>query len=137
MENDGHDDRRQEPRVPIELRHEYQHLNAFFSDYTKNIGRGGTFIQTDKPLAIGAEFVFTLVVPTLREPLTLTGRVQWRVTPESARPGQAAGMGIGFVYASEAERARVETVVENLIVESLGPVVGGKLMKQVRRTDMG
>ena len=40
------DDRRGDPRQPIELKVEYKRLNAFFADYTKNISRGVTFIQT-------------------------------------------------------------------------------------------
>ncbi len=100
---------------------EYRRLNSFFADYTRNIGRGGTFIRTRKPLPIGTEFEFTLVVPHLPEPLALRGRVQWRTTPEEAEArGQQPGMGIGFVFDSEAERLRVETAVERLMVESFG-----------------
>jgi len=38
------EDKRQTERVPIELKVEYKRLNTFFSDYTKNISKGGTFI---------------------------------------------------------------------------------------------
>ncbi|MCA9537558.1 MAG: TIGR02266 family protein, partial [Myxococcales bacterium] len=112
---------------------EYEVLNAFFSEYTKNIGHGGTFVRTDDPLEIGTEFVFSLVVPQLPAPLELRGRVHWRVTRESALPGQEPGMGIGFIYDSEVERARVEAIVERLMNESLGPVVSGKLLTKVHK----
>ncbi len=125
---DGRDDRRGQPRAPIELRVEYKRLNSFFADYTKNISRGGTFIRTDRPLDIGTDFVFKLGIPTLSEPLVLQGKVQWVITAEQATPEQEAGMGIGFVFASEAERERVETAVERLMVDSLGTVLYHRLL---------
>lgn len=125
----GRDERRGGgQRAPIELKVEYKRLNSFFADYTKNISRGGTFIRTDRPLDIGTDFVFKLGIPTLEEPLVLQGKVQWIITPEQATQEQEAGMGIGFVFLTEAERQRVEGSVERLMLDNLGPVLYGKLM---------
>lgn len=107
-------------RTPIELKVEYKHLNAFFADYTKNISRGGTFIPTDRPLAVGTDFVFKLSLPAFSEPLVLQGKVQWTVSADSETQEQPAGMGIAFVFESEGDRRRVEEVVEGLMVKSLG-----------------
>lgn len=126
-------DRRIEARAPIELRVEYKRLNSFFADYTKNIGRGGTFIQTEKPLAVGTDFIFKLGVPALEDPLILAGRVQWTVTPEQADAAQPPGMGIRFVFDSDQGRQAVEATVERLMVDSLGPVLYEKLLAK-RRT---
>ena len=103
-------------------------MNSFFADYTKNISRGGTFIRTEKPLEIGTDFLFKLGIPTLAEPLVLTGKVQWVITPEQAGAGQDPGMGIGFIFESEAHRQRVLGVVERLMLDQLGPVLYDKLM---------
>jgi len=128
------DERRSDgPRAPIELKVEYKRLNSFFADYTKNISRGGTFIRTDRPLEIGTDFVFKLGVPTLEEPLVLTGKVQWVITPEQAGADQEPGMGIGFVFESEAQRQRVLGVVERLMRDQLGQVLYEKLMSQRAR----
>ena len=124
------DERRAVARAPIELKVEYKRLNSFFADYTKNISRGGTFIRTDRPLEIGTDFVFKLGIPSLPEPLVLTGKVQWVITPAQAGRDQEPGMGIGFVFESEAERERVLGVVERLMLEQLGPVLYDKLMGQ-------
>lgn len=125
------DDRRGEPRAPIELKVEYKRLNSFFADYTRNISRGGTFIKTQRPLDIGTEFVFKLVVPKLEKPLELHGKVQWIVKPEdSADSDREPGMGIGFVYSSEAERQRIDAIVERLMVDSLGVTLYEKLIKR-------
>ncbi|MFO0693605.1 MAG: TIGR02266 family protein [Polyangiales bacterium] len=126
-------ERRENARAPIELKVEYKRLNSFFADYTRNISRGGTFIKTGKPLKIGTEFMFKLFVPRLAEPLALRGKVQWIVTEQEATEDQEAGMGIGFVYASEAERSRIEAIVEDLMVDSLGPVIYEKLMGKAPR----
>lgn len=122
------EDRRKALRAPIELKVEYKRLNSFFADYTRNISQGGTFIRTAKPLKIGTEFMFKLCVPKLEEPLALRGKVQWIVTPDQASDEQEPGMGIGFVYGSEAERHRIESLVEELMVDSLGAVIYKKLM---------
>jgi type IV pilus assembly protein PilZ len=124
----GRDDRRDAARAPIELRVEYKRLNSFFADYTKNISRGGTFIRTERPLDIGTDFVFKLGIPTLEEPLVLAGKVQWVITPEQATAEQEPGMGIGFIFESEAERERVQGRIEQLMVAHLGPVLYEKLL---------
>ena len=125
--SDEESDRRNEQRAPIELKVEYKRLNSFFADYTKNISRGGTFIRTSKPLDIGTGFVFKLVVPKLAEPLALRGRVQWVIKPDDPE-GREPGMGIGFVYENEAESDLIASIVERLMVDSLGPVIFGKLV---------
>lgn len=132
---DDGEDRRFDPRGPIELKVEYERLNAFFADYTKNISRGGTFIQTRKPLPVGTEFLFLLFVPTLERPLEIRGRVKWIVEPAQdgvGADGSPAGMGIRFVYASDDERKQIERLVERLMVDSLGHAVYRKLMASDR-----
>jgi type IV pilus assembly protein PilZ len=93
------------------------------------------FIKTQKPLGIGTEFVFKLQVPQLDGPLELHGRVQWTVKPEQACAEQDPGMGIGFIYESEAERQRVVAIVEKLMVKSLGKALYNKLVSERRRSE--
>src|SRR5688572_19114511 len=111
--------RRDSPRAPIELKVEYKRLNTFFADYTKNISRGGTFIRTNKPLDIGTEFVFKLMVPNLAEPLALRGQVRWVVKegeppPPGVEAGHEPGMGIKFIFQNDAERQLIEQTVEKM-----------------------
>ena len=138
MSNGDDDERRRDSRKPIELKVEYKRLNAFFADYTRNISKGGTFIQTAKPLDVGTEFVFKLFVPNLEEPLQLLGLVRWIVTPKDIKDSGAArqigqgepGMGIRFVYADDSERAKIEEIVEKLMVDSLGRLLYSKLVAE-------
>ncbi len=133
MEND----RREGPRVPIELKVEYKKLNTFFADYTRNISKGGTFIRTNRPLEIGTVFLFVLTVPRLKEPLSLRGEVKWvKLEGGPSPPGVAQdhepGMGIRFIYHSPDERAAIESVVEQLMIDSLGQLLYSKLMGKDR-----
>lgn len=129
----GGSDRREYLRAPIELKVEYKKLNTFFSDYTKNICKGGTFIKTKKPLEVGTEFVFKLQVPKLDEPLALRGEVKWVVRegeppPPGIDPDHEPGMGIRFIYEDDGERLGIEHTVEKLMIDSLGQLVYSKLM---------
>ncbi len=121
--------RREAPRTPIDLRVEYKRANSFFADYTKNISHGGTFIRTERPLPIGTEFQFELVVPGLEEPIRLRGKVQWLVTPEDADEENPSGMGIGFLHPSESEREMFKARVESLIEDRLGPLITRRLLE--------
>jgi type IV pilus assembly protein PilZ len=109
-------------RSAIELKVEYERMNSFFYDYTKNISRGGTFVSTDRPLAVGTQFVFKLSVPGLLLPLELTGSVRW-IRSEGSDPG----MGIQFIFDGDDQRAVIDGVVERLMVESLGPLITQRL----------
>ncbi len=121
---------RKDPRAPIELKVEYRKMNTFFSDFTKNISKGGTFIKTDKPLAIGTEFVFKLFVPVLQEPFELRGRVVWHNTDAHKQnpDNPQNGMGIRFIYEQKSERETFEKVVESLMRGSLGDRIYDRLL---------
>ncbi|MCS7009632.1 MAG: PilZ domain-containing protein [Chthoniobacterales bacterium] len=112
----------------IELPVEYSHCNVFFFDYLNNIRGGGTFISTEKPLPIGTDFLFQIKLPRLEAPLFLRGRVQWVVCPEEAGPGQSPGMGIGFLFDSEADRERFRMTVEKTMIEEFGPELVQKIL---------
>jgi type IV pilus assembly protein PilZ len=126
-------ERRQEERAPIELRVEYQRLNRFFFDFTRNISKGGTFIHTPKPLALGTRFLFRLLVPNLEKPLVLLGEVRWVLQEGQTRKDDdgseftAPGMGIRFIYKDAQQQEQVEREVEKLMVSSLGPRIYARL----------
>ena len=111
---------RSHPRAPIELRIVYERINAFIADYTKDLSHGGVFIKTTEPMPLGTVFQFNVELPGGAEPLRLTGRVKWVRRGEYA---EARGMGVGFVWSSEAERLDFERRVEDIITLALGPTV--------------
>lgn len=123
-------EKREHIRAPIELKVEYKKLNTFFADYTKNISKGGTFIKTERPLPVGTEFLFRLVIPRLESPFEIRGVVVWiNDTEKQAHPEvEELGMGIRFVYRDDAHRADFEGMVENMMRESLGEHLYKKLL---------
>lgn len=123
-------DKREHLRAPIELKVEYKKMNTFFADYTKNISKGGTFIKTAKPLKVGTEFLFKLVIPAMDKPIEIRGRVMWtNQEGASERPEVPDfGMGIKFLYDNDAQRDTFEGMVENLMADSLGAHLVHKLI---------
>jgi type IV pilus assembly protein PilZ len=122
------EEKRKADRAAITLKVDYKRLNTFFADYTKNISKGGTFIRTSKPLAVGTEFLFVLSLPTLNEQVQLTGEVKWVVTEEEAQGEKPPGMGIKFKFDTDADRAKVDDFVERLMQDALGSHISEKLL---------
>ncbi len=120
--------------MAIELTVEYKRVNAFVADYTKNISRGTFDLNSTSRSRSGPSSSSSSPCPgsSSRSP---SGRVQWIVMPPDATPEQEAGMGIGFVYESEADRAKTAAIVENLMVGSLGPVIFDKLLHKKKRDE--
>jgi type IV pilus assembly protein PilZ len=122
-------DLRTSSRASLKLRVDYERMNSFFADYTKNISKGGTFIKTVRPLPIGTRFVFQLSVPALSEPVSLTGEVTWVLTQDAAKSGgDEPGMGIRFVFPDEAGRRGFEELVERMMVDAFGAEVTQELL---------
>jgi type IV pilus assembly protein PilZ len=119
-------------RQPIELKVEYKRLNTFFSDYTRNISRGGTFIKTHRPLAVGTEFIFKLYVPQLEQPIAIHAQVERVVSEADVAAGRGGepqpGMCIQFRYRQGDRREDIERTVERLMVGSLGRRLYSRLM---------
>ncbi len=138
-------DLRDNARQPITLRVDYKRVNMFFSDYTKNISKGGTFIKTKNPLPIGTEFVFVMSFPGVTPTLELAGEVVWVAgendalpsgveSPGTSREAGEAGMGIKFKFGDgddgERERERVAKFVETMMTERLGEHISSKLLQK-------
>jgi Tfp pilus assembly protein PilZ len=124
------EEKRQHMRAPIELKVEYKKLNTFFADYTKNISKGGTFIKTERPLPIGTEFLFKLVIPRLSQPVDIRGVVVWINEPDkpSNHQQKEPGMGIQFIYDDDHQRSDFENMVEAMMRESLGDHLFARLL---------
>src|SRR5262249_12389118 len=103
------EDLRSSVRAPIRLRVDYERMNSFFADYTKNLPKGGTFIRTARPMAIGTRCQFSFTLPALSDPLVLEGEVTWVLPAEAAHVRKEdAGMGIRFHFASPAAQKDFE-----------------------------
>lgn len=130
------EDAREDDRAAVTLKVGYTRLNTFFADYTRNISKGGTFIRTLQPLALGTEFLFELSVPSGPEEgadpikIELTGVVKWIVSEAEATGEKPAGMGIQFIFADDDDKNRVSNFVTELMKQSLGEHLAQKLLQQ-------
>ncbi|HET7784654.1 MAG TPA: TIGR02266 family protein [Myxococcales bacterium] len=117
-------DQRHGQRAPVRLRVDYERMNSFFADYTKNISKGGTFIKTARPLPVGSRCQFSFALPALSDPLILEGEVAWVLTAgEAQQRGAEAGMGIRFVFQDPAAERELAALVERMMTASLGEEV--------------
>ncbi len=126
--NEPGSERRVFERAAITLRVDYKRMNTFFADYAKNISKGGTFIRTAKPLAVGTEFVFVLSLPSYPDQLELKGEVVWTVPEGKETEEKPAGMGIRFKFENAEERSKVDDFVERLMQDQLGEHLSEKLL---------
>jgi len=113
---------RQSTRLEHELLVAYRTVDGFITDWAVNISRGGLFINTRKPLAVGTTVRLIISLPDAAFPFDLTGRVA-RVHELEHHGHQVPGMGIEFVDVDDEKRLRIETFVQRLREEL--PLAGG------------
>ena len=116
----GHPNRK-EPRLPFrsKVKVRCDNWDRVVSLYTQNISRGGMFLKTENPPAIGSELTVALLLPDGRA-LDLAATVAHVVSPERAKMDKrTAGMGIFFTPLSDAQREIVEEILEQ--VRGSGP----------------
>jgi uncharacterized protein (TIGR02266 family) len=100
------DDRRQEKREPISLVVDYEGADHLIGDYTANLSRGGTFIETEHAFEVGTEVNLRLSFPGLLRPIALAGVVRW------VRLGEGRGVGIEFHDYDDGVGAELAKVIE-------------------------
>lgn len=117
-------DKSQTARRADRLQHEllvaYRTVDGFITDWAVNISRGGIFINTRKPLAVGTTVRLIISLPDTAFPFDLTGRVT-RVSEFDNPSNQVPGMGIEFVDVDEEKRERIERFVDRLRTELPDP----------------
>src|SRR6476659_9138812 len=104
---------RRSDRLQHELLVSYRTVDGFITDWATNISRGGIFINTRNPLAVGSTVRLIISLPDTAFPFDLSGRVM-RVNEFDNPSNQVPGMGIEFIDVDEEKRARIERFVERL-----------------------
>src|SRR5688572_25461880 len=99
---------RRDPRLPISLRVQYRTQGAFLVAYSVNLSKGGIFLETQRPLEIGARVSLAFQVPGLGA-LEVEGIVAWvRVGSADGLPD---GMGVQFEALDEKHGGRIDEMV--------------------------
>jgi type IV pilus assembly protein PilZ len=104
-------------RRAVRLHHEipvaYRSVGSFLTDWATNISRGGMFINTRKPLAVGTDVKILLQLPGTKFPFHLEGRVT-RVTEYDNHANMVPGMGVEFISVDEAKQRELDAFVDRL-----------------------
>ena len=96
---------------PIQLRcHSWK---QFVTLHTRDLSRGGLFVKTAAPLAIGTRVQLSLVMPD-GATLDLVAEVTHVVTADLARPDAMVGMGLRFEPDAE-QRRHIDALVGHAI----------------------
>ncbi len=113
MADDNEKVTRKSERLQHELLVAYHTVNGFITDWAVNISRGGIFINTRNPLAVGSVVRLIVSLPDAVFPFDLTGRVI-RVHAYDPEGDQVPGMGLEFIDVDEEKRSRLERFVNRL-----------------------
>ena len=107
LQKDGRDHQ----RVPVQLLVDYRSEGNYLFDFCRDLGTGGVFIETTKPLSHGSVVELTFTLPDSKETLEAKGRVIWVQTaiPEK---NTAAGMGVQFEEFTQEQRVILQEFVD-------------------------
>lgn len=104
---------RQADRLQHELLVAYRSVGGFITDFAVNISKGGIFINTPNPLAVGTTVKLIVSLPDTAFPFDLSGRVT-RIIEVGDDQSQVPGMGIEFIDIDFEKKARLESFVDRL-----------------------
>lgn len=90
------EEKRADPRAPVELEVHYRSAQEFLTAYTVNISGGGIFIKTTEPLPLNQVVHLRFTLPGIARVFDLHGLVVW-TNPQPSRSSFPSGMGIKFM----------------------------------------
>jgi uncharacterized protein (TIGR02266 family) len=108
-------DTRKDRRAPVSLKVRFKSatVDEFIEHYCKDVSRGGIFIKSSQPMAIGTLLKFQFQLKDESSLIKGVGRVVWTRSPEDAVADQPAGMGIKFIKMDNESKSIVERIVDN------------------------
>src|SRR3990172_588739 len=95
-------DERSEERLDAALKVSYNSYNEFINEYTKDVSKGGIFINTKRHHEISEIVDLSLNVPGFDKPLKIKGEVV-HIKIQNV-PDEDAGIGVKFVDIDEESR---------------------------------
>ncbi len=111
------DEPRKSPRekfLGLNVRYKSASVDDFIENHAVDIGRGGFFVKTPKPFALGTLVKFEIKIASDESVLSGVGCVVWRRELEPgavAIPGKAAGMGVKFLKLEPGARSVLERLL--------------------------
>ena len=100
-------------RIDAKIAIEYKNFDLFYKEYSKNLSKGGLFIQTEKTFDRQTIVEVILKLPELADPLNLVGEVVHTIDPAIAKTnGWSAGMGIHFLDFEDGTQQLLEKYIK-------------------------
>ncbi len=97
--------RRRAPRIPVSLDISYDTGKDVLSGSLLDLGEGGVFISTPRPLEEGSPLRLCFPVPEREDSLVIEGTVVWR---QDAVSSPRPGMGVRFEGMDEEDRRHLD-----------------------------
>src|SRR3954470_18284347 len=100
-------------RGPVNLRIKFRsaNLEQFIERYAVDVSRGGIFIRTREPLAVGTQLKFDFQLQDAAPLLAGEGTVVWIREHDPARAGVTPGMGVRFDKLTPASQPVLEKIL--------------------------
>lgn len=112
-----HSERRTSTRVNTRLAVEFPSEENFRDAAIRNVSRGGLFIATAFPAAVGTEFVLRIHIESSGKLLEVPVSVVSNNLGDGRSTG-AAGMGVRFGNLTEEQRSELDAVYEQAVEEA-------------------
>ena len=94
---------RQETRTQKTLSLSYEDKESFVDAYTEDLSDGGLFVSTGNPLEQGEQFLLTLQLPDLPDPMKIKCEVVW-ARAEGEETDSPNGMGVKFIEITQEDK---------------------------------
>ncbi len=104
---------RREPRVSIFVRVDFKDKEDFIYYYSRNLSKGGIFIQTVAPLPPETPVILQLTLPGNPQTLEIESRVIWSRKDEEVEGNKVIpGMGVQFLRLDEQSKKLLENFLK-------------------------
>jgi uncharacterized protein (TIGR02266 family) len=104
-------DRRQSPRIRVELEVTFNSEHNFFLGLTENLSEGGLFIATHQTMPVGTRIDLKFKVPSMETPCDAKAIVRW-VRHYSEDIVDTPGMGVSFISIDPAVLAAIRSFLK-------------------------
>jgi len=110
-------DRRRETRVRARIKIRFKDADAFISEYTHNISKGGLFVRTTQTCPLESMVEVILVLPDVDTEVSGIGRVMHVVKPDLATESHPVGMGLELVEMKPKDRETIEDFIDKRMAD--------------------
>jgi type IV pilus assembly protein PilZ len=114
---------RQDDRFPVKLQVDCVSRDAFATGSATNLGRGGLFVVSERPLPTDAALELTLTLPVSGARVRALGRVVWNRERRQSAPLLTPGMGIKFLGMSSHDWKRLVEFLASLPAPDVMPLI--------------